>query len=364
MADPVHRNEVEELIDRLVENAFDFLRRSIGELEDSPNFSVIHFHAAVELFLKARLMAEHWSLVVSKRQEPDWKKLVAGDFQSVSLDEAASRLEAAVRSGLTENELRAFREVTKHRNKMVHFFHEAHGKKQATQLIQAVAKEQLNAWYLLHGILTGRWRSVFERWSKSIEEIHKALRTHQAFLQVVFNHLRDDIKKRRDFGSTFATCPTCGFESKEYLPVDIREISHSNCLVCEFSETHVTIECTQCQEAVNFTNQGYATCSKCGKHFEPEDLAEILADVADAFIAARDGDSSWDLGNCSSCGGYHTVARVGDEQYFCTMCFKEFDSIAHCGWCNEPNTGDMENSYYSGCNHCDGKAAWDGGHDD
>lgn len=356
--------KVEELFDRLVENAFDFLGRSIGELKNSPKFSVIHFHAAVELFLKARLMAEHWSLVVSKRQEPDWKKFVAGDFHSVSLDEAASRLDAAVQSALTENELRAFRDVTKHRNKMVHFFHEAHGEKRAARLVQVIAKEQLNAWYLLHKILTERWSSVFIKWSKRIEEIDETLRKHQMFLQVVFNHLGEEIKKRRDSGSTFVRCPICGFESQEYSPVEIGEISHANCLVCEFSETHVTIECTGCQKAVTFVDEGVASCSGCGTHFEAEELAEILADVPDAFIAAKEGDDSWSLGSCNSCGGYHTVARVGGEQYFCTGCFEEFASTEQCGWCGELNTGDMENSYYAGCNHCDGKAGWDAGKED
>ena len=114
------------MFSRLVENGFDFLFKAIDELKDQPKYSVIHFHAAVELFVKARLMHEHWSLVVTKRQEPAWEKFVAGDFQSVSLDEAASRLSKIVRSGLSAPELEAFREVARHRNKMVHFFHEAH----------------------------------------------------------------------------------------------------------------------------------------------------------------------------------------------------------------------------------------------
>ncbi|MBN1293095.1 MAG: hypothetical protein JXB48_14745, partial [Candidatus Latescibacteria bacterium] len=51
-------------LNKLIENAFDFFERSLDEFEDNPKYSVIHFYAAVELFLKARLMAEHWSLVV------------------------------------------------------------------------------------------------------------------------------------------------------------------------------------------------------------------------------------------------------------------------------------------------------------
>ena len=58
--------EADELFDSLVENAIDFLQMSVQELEKRPKYSVIHFAMSVELFLKARLLREHWSLVVSK----------------------------------------------------------------------------------------------------------------------------------------------------------------------------------------------------------------------------------------------------------------------------------------------------------
>ena len=44
-----------ERFDDVVRNAFDFLGRSIDELEKHPKYSVIHFYSAIELFVKARL---------------------------------------------------------------------------------------------------------------------------------------------------------------------------------------------------------------------------------------------------------------------------------------------------------------------
>lgn len=85
---------------------------------------VIHFYTAVELFLKARLLAEHWSLVVAKRQDPDLTRFELGDFQSVTLDEAADKLDKVLQSPLSSAELSQFRNMAKHRNRMVHFFHE------------------------------------------------------------------------------------------------------------------------------------------------------------------------------------------------------------------------------------------------
>src|SRR4051812_40197396 len=106
----------------LVDNAVDFLETATNEFEERPKYSVIAFHSAVELFLKARLLHEHWSLVVSKN--PDIGSFDDGDFQSVTFEEACQRLAKIVGSGLSDHALRSFNEIRKHRNKMVHFFHE------------------------------------------------------------------------------------------------------------------------------------------------------------------------------------------------------------------------------------------------
>lgn len=179
----------------LVDNAFDFLFKAISELDEHPKYSAIHFYAAVELLVKSRLMYEHWSLVVTKRQEPDWDKFVSGDFQSVSLDEAASRLDKIVRSGLSGAELSAFREVAKHRNKMVHFFHEAHSTEESDRLKQNIIKQQLKAWYFLQQLLSVQWREIFNEWSDNISDIDLSLRKLHEFLQVVFDNLHPEIEK-------------------------------------------------------------------------------------------------------------------------------------------------------------------------
>ena len=51
----------EDIFESLTRNAFDFLERGIAEFDASPKYSVIHFCAAVEMLLKARLLKEHWS---------------------------------------------------------------------------------------------------------------------------------------------------------------------------------------------------------------------------------------------------------------------------------------------------------------
>ncbi len=349
------------LLEQLVENAMDFLSHSIGEFDQHPKYSVIHFHAAVELFLKARLMAEHWSLVVSKRKDPDWDKFVSGDFMSVTLDEAAEKLDRIVCSGLSTQERETFRQLTKHRNKMVHFFHEAMSAEENEELRRAIAKEQLTAWYLLHKVLTTRWSDVFSPWTDKLEQIDERLRKLQEFLQVVFDQLGPEISKRENAGAIFKDCPSCGFKSQKHVE-EIKELYEAQCVVCRLTDKCLMIECPECGTPVLFVNEGNDECGGCQRKFEPEHLAEELTDHGAAWIAATEGDDSWDSGNCSDCDGYHTVVRLNEDgdQYLCTSCFSEFDSMQFCRWCNELNTGDMEDSYWAGCNHCDGgRAKWD-----
>lgn len=81
----------ENLFDSLVRNAIDFLNRAIDELQENPKYSVVHFFAAIEIFLKARLLLEHWSLVHEEPGRANLTSFFQGDFRSVSLQEAIRR---------------------------------------------------------------------------------------------------------------------------------------------------------------------------------------------------------------------------------------------------------------------------------
>ena len=345
----------EEILERLVENGLDFLHKAVDELEDYPKFSIIHFYSAIELFLKARLIEEHWSLVISQRQEPDWSKFISGDFQSVSLDSAAVRLEKVVRSQLSQTELRSFREIGRHRNKVVHFFHEAHSDEENKEQIIAIAKQQLTAWYFLHRVLTTRWNTVFEKWATNLSEIDQRLRSLHTYLQVVYDQIKPDIAERTQAGEIFEICPSCFYETQHH-ELEEKIVYHATCLVCELSEKALRVECPSCDHIVTFTNEGFGNCENCKRSFEPEDLVNELIDHGEVYIATTDGDDSWDLGNCSECDGYHTVVRMQDDLYICTSCFLELDSLGRCGWCGEPNTGDMKHSSWEGCSHCEGQS--------
>lgn len=324
-----------EMFNGLVENAFDFLAKAISEIKEQPKYSVIHFYTAVELLLKARLMHEHWSLVVARKQEPDWEKFVKGDFQSVSLDEAAEKLRRVVCSGLTEDEHKAFKEVAKDRNKAVHFFHEAHSEKENIKLTQEVVKKQMKAWYFLHKILLGEWKAQFVEWEEKISKFDSNLRELHEFLQVIFDNLAEEIKKKKENGAWFSECPSCGFESNQHDRIEEGIIYESKCFVCGLVKKCFNAKCPDCGKiVVVIQDETSPACQSCGCILDSENLQEALEDGSSSYVAAMEGDDSYDHANCSYCDGYHTVVRAKNNQWVCLECLSFFDSIERCQWCS------------------------------
>lgn len=348
----------DELFESLTENALDFLDKAIEELAQQPKYSVISFYTAVELLIKARLLAEHWTLIVAQRGKLDWSKFSVGDFESVNLEEAGMRLKNVVDSPLSRQEIASFDEVRRHRNKIIHFFHEAHTDKEKQQIRQEILKQQLTAWYFLERLLIERWIGYFGKWTDRVRDIGEALRRHQGYLTVVFENLKDQIEAQRNAGMLISICPSCSFDA-QMGEADKNVVYQTDCAVCGLSGVGLRIDCYICGSPVVFENEGFSTCPSCSKKFEPDDLVSILGDETAMHQAAMDGDTSWDIGNCAVCDGYHTIVRIDVDEYVCTSCLHTFANIGVCEWCDEPNSGDMTDSYLVGCNQCDGRAGWD-----
>lgn len=347
-----------EAFDRLVENALDFLNKSNSELENTPKHAIISFYTAVELILKARLMAEHWTLVVSRKQEPDWENFKKGNFQSVTLEQAAARLKKVIGSGLTKEEYSVFDEIRKHRNKMVHFFHEISTQQEGEKFRTGAAKQHLKAWYFLIQLIRSKWDNVFADWLHEFDKFDQSLKRIHEYLGVVFARKSEEISLLKAEGFLIYECPSCKFNAQKHSSAE-RSLYESVCLVCGLTESCIRIVCEDCGTEIVFRNEGFAECNKCKKSYEPVDLADLLEDRSNHYEAIKDGDTPLTPANCSECDGYHTVIENPFGAYLCASCFNGFEDLSFCGWCNEANTGDMEFSYYRGCNHCDGNTSWD-----
>jgi hypothetical protein len=337
---------------RLVSNALDFLRRALKEFKTAPKYSVIHFYSAIELFLKARLLAEHWTLVVSKRQEADLERFTAGDFISVTLDEANDRLTRIVRSGLTVVELQQFRSLGQHRNRMVHFFHEVGGEKASKKLLGEVAKEQLTAWYFLHKILRDRWGVHFRKWRKDLDTLNGEMKAHREYLEVTYQQVKPDLKALIASGEKLFKCASCEFPSY-VVTYREHEYTEGHCKVCDLAESAFDTRCPKCGSAVRYVDEGWTACRGCGRSLGPDDLAHTL----DWGLRSRDKDSVMPA-HCTFCESCESV----DEYHgirICLNCFNRYDDepIHQCEWCGSSYMGNrIEENFLVGCPGCGGKA--------
>lgn len=342
-----------DIFDSLTRNAFDFLERSIAEFDKTPKYSVIHFCAAVEMLLKARLMKEHWSLIVSKPEQANLAKFMAGDFASVTMDEARARIRDIADEEMADDAFNSFRTLANHRNKMIHFFHADVGSDGRAK-VQIVA-EQCRSWFHLHRLLN-RWDTYFRGFRDEISRADLSMKAHRKYLSVKFKTLKPALDACRKSGQKPKACSACGFKSAVPDELD-NQIATFGCLVCDHTETQVEIGCPHCGKPVVVASEGYATCEPCRGAIEPEHLVNALTDNDAAHIAIADGDNGWEPGNCGNCDGHHTVVSRGD-MYFCAKCFEFGDHVEECEWCLEWTTGHYDDSLLMGCAHCDGRLGW------
>jgi hypothetical protein len=343
-----------ELFKSVMENAIDFLSKSIEDFDTSLKYSIIHFHSSIELLLKARLMAEHWSLVVSSKKEADLDNFLIGNFESVNMSECLSKLKKVAKVNISKEFEKSIISVTKHRNKTMHFFHEAHDTASNQKIKSSIAKEQLRCFYQMNQFILSE-QNIFAPWLSEINGIAGLFKKQKNYLQIVFEQKQDQISQYLSGGNGVKKCPSCGFDSMTNVS-DLNSVNHDHCFVCEAIETSLRIECPKCEKEILFQNEGYATCV-CGTSFDPDSLANLLQ--SEKIGPGEIVDSMDQLGNCSECDGHMTVAPNPDGGYICTSCFETFDKLEICDWCNIPNTGDMSFTGIQGCNFCDGSSGYD-----
>lgn len=346
-----------ELMKSVVENALDFLNTAIDSLEESPKLSIINFYTAVELILKARLLHEHWSLVVS--QKPDWASFATGDFVSVTFKDACDRLERVALSGVPDRAKKVFEQVRQHRNRLVHFFF---APTDTAKTIEAAAVEQLAAWYELNLLVTQNWKDVFQEWHADFTKIEGRLKRHHDYLSAKFGVLKPDLDKLALAGTEIETCDLCRMPAAP-VQEELDAVKDCKCLVCGFFSKRFDLECPKCSETTRLSAHEDFVCSKCKHSIKSEQLAGVI----DESEVTKDNIMDHHLpANCGECSGYHTVVLYSDN-LLCSTCFdvSPEDSLTFCGFCSEATTQPLgDDSYYSGCDHCDGKAGWDAGKDD
>jgi hypothetical protein len=248
----VKRRSMSDIVfDELVRNAIDFAKQSISELARSPKYSMIHFAVAVELFLKARLMREHWSQVVTRPEAASLQDFRQGRFHSVSIEDAVKRLRNIANEAISDRAEDAFRSVANHRNRLIHFYHPQLGPSAKVAERESVVADQYRAWHFLNELLTGPWSGHFKRHMKELRELNGALLRLNDFLTAKFEAILPAINEQVKNGLIFERCSLCSFRAVKVD--DMRgepALFVGECLVCGWHHSSIHEPCPDCNQEI------------------------------------------------------------------------------------------------------------------
>lgn len=342
-----------EMFDSLVCNAIDFLEHSIFELEERPKYSVISFCTAVELFLKAKLMLEHWSLIYDDPKRANFTQFLQGDFKSVGMIEAIKRLKDVVDLEITRDENNCFNKIREHRNQLIHFFNRAYVDQPDSKVLESVFAEECKGWFYLYQLLTNKWRNEFLDHISQIKKLNESMLGKRRYLQAKFDALSSDIENYKKKGISFSICQACEYVSSKEEVIEGPLVA-TECLTCEMQSRHMRITCPDCKDSINIYDTGEGKCDNCQTSIDIDYLLEKYAKP----IYLGSGMYEENRAYCSYCE-YSEQASVVflESTWVCLFCLETHQEVGHCGYCGEFVAGDLEDSFLAGCLMCDGQMA-------
>ena len=343
----------QELSDALVRNAIDFVESALDTLDRRPKNAIVEFYTAIELFLKARLMAEHWSLIIAKPETGSLQAFSVGDFQSVYLDDSAKRLKEIVGEPLDETALRNFRSLGEHRNQIVHFAHTDYATASGTRT--GVVLELWASWHYLQVLLTQTWKTSFAAYQDEIRRLHSRMMKQAEFIQVRYHELEPQIAELTSQGSAFVRCNHCQTTAGKV------EASHKwgfdyRCLVCQsaglaIKRTDATIPCDLCGTPLRVFDKDLVKCRTCSQPLDTDKRITLCQSVY------KDGDDWWEEGaphiaECHVCMYHRPTVFYVDGLWSCVSCFDRGWQAVSCPHCGEFVTGDMDAIKHACCFKC------------
>ena len=327
----------------LVENALDFLQKSILDLEaGEPKYSVIHFYSGLELFLKARLLREHWCLCASDVNKMGQSQFASGSFESIGLTEAKARLQNILNCKLSGPEDKAYEDLRKRRNRAVHFFHPddlASEKK--------VAVEQLLGWRFLHHRLTNSWKDCFEPFQEILESLHSTISARAEYFPSIYSELKDGLLQQSKH-LPIAVCEICEQKSALTKGQVISGVHRLECAVCSGETFALFLPCRKCGKPAPRSFERETTCQWCD-HPHEGSVDESVGWAGKTHPTAS--PRAW----CGDCGYTvkESVVEIGRTS-LCLACnaFSEQSGIARCDWCGDTVTGPVGDRISPGCVRC------------
>ena len=331
--------------DKLVENSLFYFEKAINEFDDEQQFATIHFYAAVELLLKARLFCEHWSLIADNVDSISSEDLLSGNFKSVTLEVANKRLIRIAGAGIQKSGFSHFVRLKNIRNKMIHF-HSSHPIEDTAALIS-------NVWLILHSKINSQWSDCFSKHISNFRETDVKMHKIHRFLKAKFESMKHIFEGKSKSGVTFTDCPSCKNKSLE-RSIILGELFHVSCIVCNVRTDCLIFECQDCDGNIYVEEEFEGKCSDCDIDVNEDLLFNRFGEKLSHRDISQGACSQESY--CSECDHMEHFSVVPfNDKFLCLNCFYVSDSIDHCEYCNTAWNHFNDDSFWSGCNICDGK---------
>ena len=338
----------QEIKKDLTENALKFLTQSINEFDENLQFSVIHFFSSIELFFKARLLDEHWTLLYEKPEEAQSGNFLMGDFKSVTLSSSIKRLRNISQAGITQAEDQCFQKIRLHRNKALHFFHTFH-RPDLASLKEEIISLQCQGWQFLYDLLLKKWDPHFSDFRERVYECHHLMLGQRKYLTKKFELKKSEIEFAKTSGIEVNVCRICGFQSSLLREI-LGPLFQGDCIVCEKCVTLITVTCPRCSGKIYSYEMGEGVCGSCSEKVDlaymKEHLDEDCTSLSD--LAAGEGGAAY----CSLCEFREECVIEIQEEYLCLNCHTIFKDFYRCGSCYSRVSGEDDFSVMNGCPGC------------
>lgn len=343
--------KTEDIFDSLTNNAIDFMTTSLNELKERPKYSIINFYSSIELFFKARLLKEHWALIVKNPEKAKLSSFLSGDFQSVGIDDAVARLKNITKQSITREEVQCFEKLREHRNKLVHFFNPKYVGKPDKDTLYEIISEQCKGWFYLNRLLCEKWKATFKNYKKEISELNKLMHSHKEFLRAKFEALQGRITEEKKKGFNFTDCFACSFEAAKEEKLFEPLVEHT-CLVCKSYQQLLKVPCPDCENIIYIDDYAEGKCGKCNRDI---DLGFLLGKYG-TDTSPKEYSTDPSIAYCHWCERpEESVILLEDKEWVCLSCFQPHAAIERCDWCGAMTTGDTSDSYLNGCTMCGGE---------
>ncbi|MFB0521340.1 MAG: hypothetical protein ACETWD_07935 [Desulfatiglandales bacterium] len=347
-----------EVFDGLVRNAIRFLKKAIEHIKDDLQQSVIDFATAIELFLKARLLIEHWTLILNKPENADLNSFQNADFVSVSQERAIERLRKVIGLKIPQPAEKAFQAIWRHRNKMVHFYHPDYHGSSNEKAKEEIIAVQFRGWAHLYLLLSGDWASIFVNHQSDIDDLHVIMKGYRDFLKKKYEALKPKIEQDKRDGAKYAKCFVCGFVASSVDP-EPGPVHDAFCQVCDDWSTRLEVPCPVCKQ-INYIGQedSERICIFCEETIDIEYLVSVFGEDKQSENYKEEPTH----GHCPECHYLYPLRptavpredKYGGLRWLCLSCFKYFDVLGQCSYCGERIAGGIgPESKFFGCVVCE-----------